>query len=173
MVANTKRHPRENAALDGARARAARMGQEVTAEAKALKEQAVHKAEDVTRQVKRESERFLNDQKRLAAGRVERIGSVMHQAARVLERGDVGTVAQYVDMAAAGATAASKYLEQREVGELVEDVADVVRRHPMATFGAMMIAGLAVARFVKAGQAAPDSAGAHGRQRTAARRRRR
>lgn len=138
--------------LEQARDRAARLQEGITEEAKALKQQAVEKAEELTRRVQRESDRFLKEQKSRAAQRVERIGSVMHQAAQVLERGDVGKVAEYVDMAALGATAASKYLDEREVDELVDDVSDVVRRHPLATFGVMMIAGLAVGRFVKAGQ---------------------
>jgi hypothetical protein len=159
MVANAKRTARDETLLDEARERVAHLQETAKDEAKALKRQAVEKAEEVTRSVKRESDRFLKEQKSRAAERIERIGSVMHQAAQVLEKGDVGNIAEYVDMAAMGATAASKYLDEREVGELVDDVADIVRRHPLAAFGATIIAGLAVGRFVKAGQPGRQASG--------------
>lgn len=166
MVANAKRSARDETLLGQASERVARLQENVKDEAKALKQQAVEKAEEVTRGVKRESDRFLTEQKSRAAERIERIGSVMHRAAQVLEKGDVGKVAEYVDMAAMGATAASKYLEEREVGELVDDVAEIVRRHPLAAFGATIIAGLAVGRFVKAGQSARQASDEGGHRRT-------
>lgn len=153
MVARAKEHARREGVGERIKEQAAQLGFNLKDEAKALKQQATQKAEELTKTAKEEAERFLNHQKSRAAEQIEKIGSVVHQAARVLEAGSVGKVAGYVDMAATGATEASRYLEESDLGEIAEDVAKTVRRHPLAACTAMIVAGLAVARFVKAGQA--------------------
>lgn len=124
----------------------------VTGSARSLKEQASDIAGDVGRAIKDETEEFFSGQKGKVAARIENIGSMIEKAGRVLHAGKIEAVAEYVDMAAETAEQASRYLEDHDVDEIAQDAGEFVKRHPAVIFASVLVLGLAVGRFIKAGQ---------------------
>lgn len=159
MVANAQPEGQSNGLFGRMREQASQVGRRVRRGAGALTEQTAQTVGQVKRLLKDEAERYLDEKKGGAVEKIEKIGSVIHRAAHVLHAGKLDRVAEYVDMAAERADDASKYLEESEITEMVEDFADMVRRHPLAACSGLFIAGMAVARFAMASQqAAGDEA---------------
>ena len=114
-------------------------------------------------QVKHEGQEFLDERKSLIAEQFANIGNAIRRAADKLHDTDSEFIAAYVDRAADKAEDIGKYIEQRDLREVVEDAGVVARRQPVLFCGGMFLAGLAAARFVKAAVADPPTR--NGRQR--------
>ena len=154
---------REHRLLEMMKGRAAEVADLVKKGARTVAEQAVEKAGEAAKVVKDEADRVIDDQKGRTASRVGSVGSAIHQAARVLRAGRIEKVADYAEAAAEEVDEVTRYLRGRDMQEMIADATTVVRRYPVAFLGGMLVAGLALARFVKAGQ--PEESGeASGRE---------
>jgi len=60
--------------------------------------------------------------------------------------------AKYRIRANAARPAQGQYLDDRELGEIADDLGEMAKRHPGAVFGGMFLAGLIIGRFIKAGE---------------------
>ncbi len=141
--------------IDQVREQAAEVTTLVRSGARAAGKQASRKLSEMTRSLKDEAQRMVDEQKDWAAAEIETVSNAIHEAARKLQDGQIDFIAEYVDSAAERLEAISKYLEAHDVGEMLEGVTDVVRRHPMAFIGGFLLAGIALGRFVKAGDPPP------------------
>ena len=119
--------------------------------ARRLKDQAAEQAKQLGRVVRDEADRLVHDQKIRTATKIQSMGSAAQKAARFLHAGKVEGVAEYVDMAARAADQASKYLDERELGEMADDLGELAKRQPGAVFGGLFLAGLIIGRFIRAG----------------------
>lgn len=135
--------------------RASEVGNLVKSSARLAKDEATQRISKVTQALKEEAARVAKDQKDWAAGEIGSVGSAIHEAARKLHDSRIDAVAEYVDAAAQRFDDVAHYLEDHELSELVEPVADVVRRHPMAFVGGFLAAGILLGRFLKAGEPPP------------------
>lgn len=126
-----------------------------------LKEKAAEMSRAVTDTIKDEAERLFDEQKGKAASKVARYGKVIHQAAHALHAVKADALAGYVDSAGGAVEGLTDYLEERTLAQVLEDTAEVARRHPGMMLGGMFVAGLAAARFLKA-SASRDEAGGDG-----------
>ena len=121
----------------------------------------MQKAADVTRAVadgvKEEADRLFDEQKGRVGSKVERWGKAIHQAAHALHAVKADGAADVVDSVADRIGAMSSYLEERSLGDLLEDANDVARRHPGIMLGGMFAAGLLAARFLKASASRDDA----------------
>lgn len=114
--------------------------------------------QEITSTIKEEAERLFDEQKGKAAAKVARYGKAIHQGAHALRAVKAEGLAEYVDSAADGVEGLTDYLEERTLAQVIEDTADVARRHPGITFGGMFLAGLAAARFLKASASRDEAA---------------
>lgn len=152
MVAHARRSRRSVGIMDQLKEQAGEVRDALKEGAKAIKEQAAETAGELTTAVKGEAERLVNTQKGRAASRIHGVGWAVHKGAQLLHAGKADAAAQYVDMAAQSVEQASKYLEENELAQIAEDAADLVRRYPGVTIGGLLVIGLALGRFIKAGQ---------------------
>jgi hypothetical protein len=155
-------------ALDDLRRRAADLAHGLRESASAASEQMssmVMKAGRVINEtVQQEAGRLYDEQKDRAARKVANFGKVFHQVAHALHAVRLDGAADYVDSAANRVGDASDYLRESDLKDLIEDAQDVIRDHPGLAMGGLFVAGLAVARFVKAGLSDADGAGASARE---------
>lgn len=109
---------------------------------------------DVTRAlaetVKEEAERLFDAQRDRAASKVSRVSKVARQTAHALHAVRMDAIADVVDATAEQVDRASKYIKDRDLGELMDDASEVVNRHRALAVGGMLVAGFALARFLKA-----------------------
>ena len=154
MVAHIRPQRRKGGddVLTRLREQAAEVGQLLKSGARELKDQAAEQAKQLGRVVRDEADRLAHDQKIRTATKIQSVGSAAQKAARFLHAGKVGGVAEYVDMASRGAERASKYLDQRELGEIADDLGELAKRQPGAVFAGLFLAGLVIGRFIKAGE---------------------
>ena len=123
-------------------------------------------------------QQLLEDGKAKAAAQLGAVGGAVRRAADKLHDQDSAAIAAYVDGAAERVEEAARYLDEREVEELVADAEAAARRRPVLFLGGMFLAGLAVAQVMKAAgspaaeprtRAGRSAAGSHaGRARDAA-----
>lgn len=148
------------------RSTAAQAGAKVSEAASRVRDEAAGVAADVKAEAsgvaKAAQERaagFAEEQKRAGAEQAEGLKRAVHRAADELE-GSSPQLAHYVREAADSTGQLARALRNRSVGELVGDVEDFARRQPVAFFGATVLAGFALARFVKSsGEDARETTG--------------
>jgi hypothetical protein len=109
--------------------------------------------------VKHEGEEFLSERKSLVAEQLANISSAIRRAADKLHDTDSEFIATYVDRAADKVDDVGHYIEQNDLRDVVEDAGVVARQQPLLFGGAMFLAGLATARFLKAATAEPPRSG--------------
>jgi hypothetical protein len=87
-------------------------------------------------------------QKQSGAEKIGGVAAAVRRAADDLER-DLPKTAGYVHQAADGIERASAALKERSFGELIDTVGEFARSQPAAFFGAAVLAGFALSRFLK------------------------
>jgi hypothetical protein len=115
-------------------------------------------ASGVAEAVQERAAGFAEEQKRAGAEQAEGLARAVHRAADELQDSSP-QLAHYVREAAASTNQLAQALQNRSLGELVNGVEDFARRQPVAFFGATVLAGFALARFVKS---SAESAGRGG-----------
>jgi hypothetical protein len=105
----------------------------------------------------------IEEQKTAGADFVSGMAGSIRRAAS--EFGQIPQAAQYMRLAAVQVDRASEAFRRRDLNQLVSDVRDFARQQPTAFFGAAMLAGFAVVRFLKTstGKSAPDLSESHDR----------
>jgi hypothetical protein len=123
-----------------------------------VREQIGAKTRETTSRVKAEGEHLLRDQKDRVAERIRHYGGAVHRAADKLEDEQDATIAQHIHRAAEQIERAADYLRSRDWQGLRRDVEGLARRHPEMFFGGLLVAGLAVARLLKASREEEEDA---------------
>jgi hypothetical protein len=130
------------------RAQAGEAASRAGGEAKALGREALAEGREVASTAARRAETVAEEQKRAGADQAEGIARAIRRAADELQdttpmiAGYVRDGADYVQQTAAA-------LRRRSVRELVGGVEGFAREQPVAFFGAAVLAGFALSRFVK------------------------
>jgi hypothetical protein len=117
-----------------------------------VRDKAARQAAEVGQRIKERGGQFLDEQKRRAAEELGGIGSSVRQAAGQLSDGPLEAVGGYVETAAESLDRVARYLGERDLAGLVEDTDELARRRPAWFLGGMFVAGIALARFLKASQ---------------------
>lgn len=89
-------------------------------------------------------------QKSKVAARLGGVAQALHDTAKTLERQN-STAGHYADLAARQVDRVSQALGERGIDELVGDAEEFARRQPWVFIGGALMAGFALARFVKSG----------------------
>jgi hypothetical protein len=105
-----------------------------------------------------EARRIAGQQKEAGANRLGEVAGAVHGAARSLESG-MPQMASYVHDAAVRLEDAARTLRTRNIDDLMNDVSRFARSQPALFFGGAMLAGFALARFLKSTPPNGSSAG--------------
>ena len=106
-------------------------------------------ASETAGRAKETAQRYASDAKSGAADRIGGYSNAIHQSAKSLEQQDPN-IAWATHRAADKLQQLADYVRDRDFDELKADAEDIARRHPVAFFGGMLIAGLVVGNLLKA-----------------------
>jgi hypothetical protein len=105
-------------------------------------------ARDVADRAGEQARDFAEQQRAAGADNMARIGRVVHEAADQIGR-ELPQAAGFIHSAADTLQTASSTLRERSVEDMVATFSDFARRQPAAAFAGSVLAGFALARFLK------------------------
>ena len=117
-----------------------------------LKEGASEQATALTRTIRERGQNLVDGQKSRAAAEIMNLGAAVRRAADKLHDQNSEALARYVDTAAESLDGVARYVEESDLTDLAREVEQFARRRPALIVGGVFLAGLALGRFVKAGQ---------------------
>jgi len=110
-------------------------------------------ARDAAGNVVDETRDFAEEQKAAGADNMARLGKAVHGAADQLGR-ELPQAAGFIHSAADTLQGAASSMRERSIEDLVAGFRDFARRQPAAAFAGSVLAGFALARFLKS--SSPD-----------------
>ncbi len=146
-----------NQTLEAGKDQAKELAQGAKEQVKSLASDAKDGAKDVAKQARDHVQGLIGQQKEQAADRLGALASALREAGQKLNQDQAaGDVGQYAGRAAGQVERLSRYLRQSDLNTLVRDTESFARRRPEVFLGGTILAGLMLARFLKA--SAPDTA---------------
>jgi hypothetical protein len=130
----------------------------------AIREQAGEQVSALTGALRDRGQSLLAEQKSLASAELAHLGAAVRSAADRLHNQRSEMLAKYVDTAAHGLDGVARYVEEVDLNDLGREIGRVARQRPALVVGGAFLAGLAIARFIKAGQAVQGEPQQHGRR---------
>ena len=129
--------------------------QSVAQQAKDQAKNLAHEAKDQTVKVAEQArdhvQQLVGQQKDQAADRLGSLAGALREAGRKLSEGEQGgDFGRYADRAAEQVDRLSTYLRDNDLRGFVRDTENFARRRPEVFLGGALLAGLALARFLKA-----------------------
>lgn len=118
--------------------------------AQALAERAKHEVGEAAEKAGAQGRHLLDEQKARVASELHAYSDAARRAASRLENESDTNLSHYLISAAERVDALSTHLHDSRISDLVDEVEEMARRRPEVFYGAMFVAGLAAARFVKA-----------------------
>lgn len=122
----------------------------------AAREEVTQRVSETVNAAKERGFGILSEQKGYASEELRKYGHALHSAAKQLQE-EKGMFAETVDGAADRLDDASRYMEEHSPDEVIQSVNEFAHRHTGVFWGGMLFAGLAVSRFLKAGQSSEQS----------------
>jgi hypothetical protein len=135
---------------EGVKHKARETADETRQTAREMSDRAMHSAAHAAERAQRQAASFAEGQKHRVASEFTTFGEAMSRAAEKLREDHDERVAAYAEMAADQLRSTADYLESHEIGDLAGDLEHFARRRPEVFFGGMLLAGLGIARFLKA-----------------------
>jgi hypothetical protein len=105
-------------------------------------------ARDTAGKLTEEARDFAEQQRTVGADNVERLGKAVHEAAEHIGR-ELPQAAGFIHSAADTLQSASSSLRERSVEDMAAAFGDFARRQPAVAFAGSVLAGFALARFLK------------------------
>jgi len=110
---------------------------------------AQEKVGQVVDQAKQQTTALLATRKDQAAGALYTVGHALRQTGQQLREQDQTAIAGYADQAAMQVERVSRYLQDRDMRQLVDDTEGFARQRPVVFVGGALTLGLLAARFLK------------------------
>jgi hypothetical protein len=127
------------------------VAQQAKEQAKNLANEAKDQTVRVAEQARDHVHQLVDQQKGQAADRLGSLAGALREAGRKLNEGEQsGDFGRYADRAAQQVERLSTYLRDNDLRGFVRDTEDFARRRPEVFLGGALLAGLALARFLKA-----------------------
>jgi hypothetical protein len=127
---------------------------EATASMKQMASEATTKAKEMGRdaahQLQEQSQEFAQSRRNELGTRIKSGGEALRRAAEKLREDDDPNIARYAEMAAERIERVGEYVQERDFGAICRDVENAARKRPELFFGGLLVAGLAISRFLKA-----------------------
>ena len=101
---------------------------------------------------------LANSRKEYAAAQLEELADSVRQFTDSMP--EIPTVKAYASTAADSLEQLAGYVVESDVAQMVDDMRDFARRHPLATFGGSIALGLAVTQIIQS-RAAPMRSGSN------------
>lgn len=114
--------------------------------AQSLKQKGTEKAHELQER----GNAFAEGRKSELAHKISGCGAAVRRAADKLRDENDPNIASYADLIADRFEAAGSYVETRDLNAMYHDLENAARRRPEILFGGMFMAGLVLARFLKA-----------------------
>lgn len=124
--------------------------------ARETKDRVMNKGSDALHQARERTRTYADERKNQLGERIHGYGSAFRRAADKLRDEQDPNIAHYTQMFADRIDQAADYVQSRDAGMLLRDVENAVRRRPEIFFGGMFLAGLVIARFLKASNQRDD-----------------
>ena len=105
-------------------------------------------ASGVANDLKDRALNFAETQKRTGADRLSDVAGAVERAAGEIEQ-ESPDAARYIRQAAQGVQRFSSQMRERDIEDIAAQARDIARRQPLLVFGGAVLAGLAIARFLK------------------------
>jgi hypothetical protein len=141
-------------------------GEHLTDRAREKAGELKRQAEEVAHGMRDRARSIADQQKHAAAGRVEGIAHALRRASDDLREQGQPMIAEYSRYAAEGLESMAQSLDRRDMDDFVEGIESFARQRPVAFLGGAMVAGFALARFMKSSSARRDRRTVAGRGRT-------
>lgn len=116
----------------------------------AVREQAGQSIEAARERIREGARNALLQQKDKSVAGLKRISFAIHETAGKLNQEGDRTLAEYTDLLGNQVEKAADYLDEREASVLLSDLESFARRQAALFVGGMFVAGLVVARLLKA-----------------------
>ena len=113
-------------------------------------------ASETASRAKTKAQDIAHESKQQAADRIGGYGTAMRDSARAFEQKDPN-IAWATNQVADRIERVASYVRESDFDQLRRDGEDIARRHPVAFFGGMLVAGLVVGNLLKARQPASAS----------------
>jgi hypothetical protein len=127
------------------------VAQQAKDQAKNLASEAKDQTVKVAEQARDHVQQLVGQQKDQAAERLGSLAGALREAGRKLNEGEqAGDFGSYADRAAQQVERLSNYLRDSDLNGFVRDTESFARRRPEVFLGGALLAGLALARFLKA-----------------------
>lgn len=127
------------------------VAQQAKDQAKNLAHEAKDQTVKVAEQARDHVQHLVSEQKDQAADRLGSLAGALREAGRKLNEGEQsGDFGRYADRAAEQVDRLSTYLRDNDLRGFVRDTENFARRRPEVFLGGALLAGLALARFLKA-----------------------
>ena len=114
------------------------------------------KVSETASNLKNQAVGAVQEQKRAAADRVGGYSAAIHETADSLEENDPN-IAWFTHRAAERLQGVADYVRDSDFRSLKTDISNIARRHPIAFFGGLFVAGLVIGNIVKSTGKAADS----------------
>jgi hypothetical protein len=137
-------------AVDDVRQKASHFAQEATDAARQAGERIQENGAEAVDELRRKGAEAASQQKEWAADELSHFSQAVRTAADRLHSEQDHRLADYAGMAADRLDDASEYLRTSDWRRLVDDAEEFGRRRPEMFLGGMFLAGLGIARFLKA-----------------------
>lgn len=131
-------------------------GESLREASRQAKDQITETARQTSAQVQERASTAVAHQKDRLADEIGVIGQALHRAADTLDENDDRMIGRYVHQAADAVDSFGRWLHDKNSGDMlrgcVRNCGDFTRRHPEVVLGGLFLAGVAVARFMKASE---------------------
>ena len=104
---------------------------------------------DLSGQVQEKIKRQVEEQKIRGVQELAGMVEAIRQAGQHLRVRQKDTIAHFTDLAADTIDRAIRYVELRDVSELLKEAQSIARRHPEAFWGGAFMVGMMAGRFLK------------------------
>lgn len=115
-----------------------------------LKQEVVKVTRTTVDTVKEEAQRLLDDQRDALGSKVGKAARLARQFGHALRAVRLDDAAKMTDSAAKRVEKLGDYVKEADVSKVLEDAEEVAREHQALFAGGLFLAGLALARFLKA-----------------------
>lgn len=139
--------PSTSRPAESAKAAAEEGTERVKHEASRAAGQMQQQGEEIAAAAKERAGEFAREQKEAGAQQIDGVARAVKRAADELEQSSP-ELARYAREAASSVSGMSNALRERSVGDLFNEVNGFARREPAAFFGAAVVAGFALSRFL-------------------------
>jgi hypothetical protein len=113
-------------------------------------QQVTETARETGDQVRERASAMMADRKSRLADEVGVFGEALHRAADTLDENEDATLGRYAHQAGDFVDSCARYLRDANASEMVRSASNFTRRHPELVLGGLFLAGVSLARFLKA-----------------------